>query len=367
MQPHYPKQKAHLTRAQSASRTLQDVGQNLLKTTGNAVRKALIKLIHIIRKKESKVRRQYHDFAFQAQKKKDCQGNYEDPDSAVNSALSISSSSSSSESESESMPALEPERIHSSVSKSSSRILNAEYQDNKPLAQSSITIKTVTSHMGLAAELQRINEIQNLNSIAKGNWKENLQMAELAREHVRSMLRNGSNAALDPHLTVEEAVLLSRRVREEFANRLCDILLDCGRKRYGKNGRAWFVPWSETAKISTRLLEEFGFGQCEEQAEAAYHFLRQRGVQAEICETAHHFLLVIGRKPGSDLEDTKTWGDDAVICDPWANRVYPLYRFEEMQAPQNNVKFLYADDPEIMSAHYLAGSLICRPSEREIA
>lgn len=34
-----------------------------------------------------------------------------------------------------------------------------------------------------------------------------------------------------------------------------------------------------------------------------------------------HAFVIIGRKPGSDTTNYATWGDDAVICDPWRDIV----------------------------------------------
>lgn len=40
-------------------------------------------------------------------------------------------------------------------------------------------------------------------------------------------------------------------------------------------------------------------------------------------------FLVLGRQPGSDPEDYKTWGPLAVVIDPWAAKVYPLSEVEK--------------------------------------
>lgn len=41
-----------------------------------------------------------------------------------------------------------------------------------------------------------------------------------------------------------------------------------------------------------------------------------------------HTMIIIGRDQTSDLGDYKTWGTDAVICDIWAGKYYPLSEVE---------------------------------------
>lgn len=39
-------------------------------------------------------------------------------------------------------------------------------------------------------------------------------------------------------------------------------------------------------------------------------------------------MLVIGRNPCSKPDDIDTWGKNAVIYDPWANRFYEANQFK---------------------------------------
>jgi hypothetical protein len=52
---------------------------------------------------------------------------------------------------------------------------------------------------------------------------------------------------------------------------------------------------------------------------------------AEIVQTKDetHALIIFGRLRNSDLDDPATWGNDAVICDPWANSCYPASRMKD--------------------------------------
>lgn len=48
----------------------------------------------------------------------------------------------------------------------------------------------------------------------------------------------------------------------------------------------------------------------------------------EIVKLDHHVMLVIGRNPCSKPDDIDTWGKNAVIYDPWANRFYEANQFK---------------------------------------
>jgi hypothetical protein len=82
-------------------------------------------------------------------------------------------------------------------------------------------------------------------------------------------------------------------------------------------------------------------------------------VSVEVAVLDHHQFLVIGRAPDSDSNDITTWGVEAVICDPWADKAYPAYHFKEMQETAN---IAFYDVPEggganttLSTEHYLTG------------
>jgi hypothetical protein len=53
------------------------------------------------------------------------------------------------------------------------------------------------------------------------------------------------------------------------------------------------------------------------------------GVPTHLAQGPDHALLIIGRDPRSDIADPGTWGDDTVICDPWAQRTYAVSAYKE--------------------------------------
>jgi hypothetical protein len=97
-------------------------------------------------------------------------------------------------------------------------------------------------------------------------------------------------------------------------------------------------------------------GNCEMQSAVAFEFLKQFQVPLDIIylqmyaqnaskptkrllssdiENAKpdHVFVVIGRPKQTDPSNYLTWGNDAVVCDPWARRAYPAHRLgNELEA-----------------------------------
>ncbi len=74
------------------------------------------------------------------------------------------------------------------------------------------------------------------------------------------------------------------------------------------------------------LAKENGVGNCGDKASLAAVMMADRGlgpVEIFCLSAGDHGFCVVGRAPGSDLHDPKTWGPDAVIVDPWSNETYP--------------------------------------------
>ena len=78
-------------------------------------------------------------------------------------------------------------------------------------------------------------------------------------------------------------------------------------------------------RVAAAKAEHVGCGNCGEQAAIAFVFLVDRRVTPiDYMErtNADHAFVVIDRKVGSDVKDISTWGDTAVVCDPWDEKVY---------------------------------------------
>lgn len=99
-------------------------------------------------------------------------------------------------------------------------------------------------------------------------------------------------------------------------------------------------------KANTRiqLAESTGIGNCHEHTLVALNYLRKiKGFEAvePVCISNNdHAFLVIGRDPASKLSDVHTWGDSAVICDPWGHRYFPAvdleYRITDLLASRRD-------------------------------
>lgn len=76
--------------------------------------------------------------------------------------------------------------------------------------------------------------------------------------------------------------------------------------------------------------ESFPFGNCYELAcNVFFHLLDKTSQNIEVVEIdsgmedADHVFVIIGRVPSSDLDRPETWGKNAIVCDPWARKIYP--------------------------------------------
>ncbi|MEO8401119.1 MAG: hypothetical protein ABI597_04890 [Gammaproteobacteria bacterium] len=85
-----------------------------------------------------------------------------------------------------------------------------------------------------------------------------------------------------------------------------------------------------------KITKKFSLGNCGESAGLALEFMVDNypAINAEYYSikgkatkpgehNGDHAFVVIGRADRSDKNDPQTWGDNAYVCDPWANSVYP--------------------------------------------
>jgi hypothetical protein len=90
----------------------------------------------------------------------------------------------------------------------------------------------------------------------------------------------------------------------------------------------------EAAESAASVAKTMGYGNCQEQACVAAVRLKEKGVQnVEVMGKPNHAFVVIGRDPKSDASDPSTWGDKAVVCDPWYEEHYSA---KELPNHQNN-------------------------------
>lgn len=79
----------------------------------------------------------------------------------------------------------------------------------------------------------------------------------------------------------------------------------------------------ESAESAASVARTMGYGNCQEQACVAAVRLKEKGVQnVEVMGKPNHAFVVIGRDPNSDPSNPSTWGNKAVVCDPWYEEFY---------------------------------------------
>lgn len=97
--------------------------------------------------------------------------------------------------------------------------------------------------------------------------------------------------------------------------------------------------------LTTCLMTQYyKIGNCQEQATLAFNYLNSKSVSSlELCHFigGDHVFVIIGRAPNSDIRNPSTWGDEAVLCDPWAENFFAKdYQkwLEKIANPSNSIE-----------------------------
>lgn len=94
----------------------------------------------------------------------------------------------------------------------------------------------------------------------------------------------------------------------------------------------------ESAESAASVAKTMGYGNCQEQACVAAVRLKEKGVQnVEVMGKPNHAFVVIGRDPKSDASNPSTWGDKAVVCDPWYEEHYSAKDIANHQDNKGNI------------------------------
>lgn len=176
--------------------------------------------------------------------------------------------------------------------------------------------------------------------------------AENARAHARKQIVRGSTQIENNKLSAEEFERLNdlmdqerRRKDEVLKQRLATNVLE---------DKIW-LRLQTTVDVSS----ESHLGCCHEYAVQALSYVlkAQPDINAEIFSiqssnpnipSGDHEILVLNRILPSDESRPDTWGPDAVICDPWADKVYPAreylsqleaYKYDEANKKNTTVPF----------------------------
>lgn len=151
--------------------------------------------------------------------------------------------------------------------------------------------------------------------------EEALRIAHEAKDYARARIHKGSTQLENNSLSKEyidfllDGVSDMRAAKTEFIDykKLYDPL----------------EPDEAVSKYETSIetSDKYSLGNCEELAYQAFDYVLNKVttlIRAEIysIRKGDHVLLVLNRNQNSIPQDPRTWGDNAVICDPWSNKVF---------------------------------------------
>lgn len=172
----------------------------------------------------------------------------------------------------------------------------------------------------------------------------NIELAMKAKEYARNLIKGSATALQDP---VPTTLVASMR---KFV-----FDLDVSLKMLLRVSRLDHTTSVYYIKDSVARVKKFSLGNCGEYSFLALNYLRKQDVHLaeQFCiQGDDHAFVVIGRDVGSLENDPKTWGPSAVICDPWADKVYSasdimsnILCFKR----ENGVNQTYPFDPNIHS------------------
>lgn len=164
--------------------------------------------------------------------------------------------------------------------------------------------------------------------------KEVLSHAQEACDHARKQIYKGTthiagvaNAPdeyrgskdVDEALALREGIIATRE--------LVELETD------NKNPLEKNAPYLAGFETAIEISSKYSLGNCIEYAYHAMDYILNHNVDinAEIFKIMRgdHFFLVLNRDPGSNRNNPETWGENAVICDPWQNKVYPAKDFQQ--------------------------------------
>ncbi len=118
-------------------------------------------------------------------------------------------------------------------------------------------------------------------------------------------------------------------------------------------------------EVIAKVAKEHKIGNCGEHSAIAYTYLKNeknlRKLDYLALVNGDHAFVVIGRKPGSDVTDPTTWGDAAVVCEPWGKTYYPAIQvFDQL----NKISSRTLYDPQVHTIGWLPSGKV--PQEQLI-
>jgi hypothetical protein len=182
-------------------------------------------------------------------------------------------------------------------------------------------ILTITRNVNNKESLVNINvRAINKNQNLDFNIKIGKNVCEYVSSHLISSNKfdNLSNAFGSIVSLPSRAIYMSYRLVENVTpiNKALDY--------FSTNIKNAGSDYSYVKNISS-VAHKLGSGNCGENAALSAVMLANYGVSpVETFSIPGHSFAVIGRDPSSEMTDPKTWGNTAVIVDPWNNIVVPV-------------------------------------------
>lgn len=173
------------------------------------------------------------------------------------------------------------------------------------------------SQYGAPSGAPRKKVVQTDGQKKKQELNRNLGNAKKAVAYARSVLPNGAANNWDD-------VKRSRGLA--LSSTLCARVAMLG----VNPGVSWDV---NELRLLSSVAKSCGGGNCGEHAAVAFIYLVDRYVSpVDIMERANadHNFVVIGRY--GRAHEPGTWGETAVVCDPWMNKAYPATEINKQMA-----------------------------------
>lgn len=159
---------------------------------------------------------------------------------------------------------------------------------------------------------------------------------------------------MDPELLSKQFKIFSayRRALDEFAESYEKSKPDC---------------YNVLDKLS-EIKKSLKGGMCGEYAEFAVEKILDKYPHARnliefgFVKKSFHQFVVIGRAKNSKPDEPATWGNAAVILDPWAKKIYKASDFAKIRSA-DNITYVepieFNEVLEMPECHYLEGDLFC--------
>jgi len=156
---------------------------------------------------------------------------------------------------------------------------------------------------------------------------EALQYAIEAKDYARDQIRKGSTQLENNVLSNEYFDYLETGVGDELGTR------GLAKQQATRKIDSDPLDKNELSSYYESMISttsKFSIGNCTELAIQALDYVLSHLFSSNIKINAEvylisggdHVFLVLNRDPWSNPQDPKTWGENAVICDPWANKVF---------------------------------------------